>query len=493
MIGMIKERIWNLLKEKEISLAMIYDKDGKILWHKGRHILGRDVFTGDGFCKSYIEQSLENPAIIDVDDYIKSNPRELSKSATTLLVKSIIIHPVQRGYFLYIDSGKKDHFTEKDRISFRILGELLEQIVNHIREETDASGLTGKSAAIEKIKDLLVKYSLEEDPVLLSGETGVGKNHIAALIHRYSGRKGKFVIVDTPNISGNLFESKLFGHKKGAFTDARFDKTGLVEEAADGTLFFDEVTEVPLEVQSKLLRFLDTQKYYTLGESVEKEADVRILAATNKDLKQAVADNEFRKDLYFRLNVLEIPIPPLHQRKEDIKNLVLDHQTLLRGKEIGQGFWDVVYDYPWPGNVRELLTVLKRAGIMLDSPITGEKISPFIYGGDKNGNGNNGNNSSIDKSESETHKEIKHEDAPSDAPLESVLQALEKGENFWQSIWKPFIARDLDRNTVKRILKHFYTASSFSFKKMIKRLNLEESDYQRFMSALYKYKIDPRK
>jgi len=484
MFEVIKDKIWNLLKEKEISLAMIYDKEGKILWHKGREIQGKDVFAGYGFCKSYIKESLKIPARIDVEDYIKSNSEELSESAEALMVKSIIIHPFNRKFFLYIDSGKKKFFTEKDRISFRILGEILEQVILQIEDEAVGYGLTGKSKAIERIRDLVVRYSLEEEPVLLSGETGVGKNHIAGLIHRYSGRKGKFVIVDTPNISDNLFESKLFGHKKGAFTDAKFDKTGLVEEAANGTLFFDEITEVPQDVQAKLLRFIDTQKYYTLGESTEKEADVRIIAATNKDLQQAVEDNEFRKDLYYRLNVLEIQVPPLHERKEDIKKLVLENQILLRGKEIGEGFWEVVYHYHWPGNVRELLNILKRAGIMLENPITGEKISsiinmnsndkknPFkkyIYG-DGHGNGNR------------TLKEIRE-----------TLRRSKNGEGFWELIWRPFIDRDLDRNTVKHILKTFYTENSHSFKKMTRYLNVHESDYKKFMSLIYKYKIDPRK
>lgn len=473
MIEAIKNKIWNILKEKEISLAMIYDKEGKILWHKGRRIIGKDVYRGSGFCKSYINQSLENPGSIDVEDYIGSNPQELSGSAEALLVKSIIIHPIGRRLFLYVDSGKKEFFTEKDRNSFRILGELLEQIIIRIQEEDNIYGITGKSKTIERIRELVVKYSLEEEPVLLSGDTGVGKNHIAALIHRYSGRKGKFVIVDTPNISDNLFESKLFGHKKGAFTDAKFDKTGLVEEAANGTLFFDEVTEVPMEVQAKLLRFIDTQKYYTLGESIEKEADVRLIAATNKELQKAVEDKEFRKDLYYRLNVLEIQVPPLHERKEDIKNLILENQILLREKEIGPGFWDVVYNYKWPGNVRELLNILKRAGIMLESPITGEKISSLL---------------TIDEKKSPFGKQ-----ANASGKLEETREKIESGENFWEVIWKPFIDRELDRNTVKSILKSFYMESSHSFKKMTKYLNVDESDYKKFMSLLYKYRIDPRK
>lgn len=473
MIEALKNKIWNILKEKEISLAMIYDQDGKILWHKGRNIIGKNVKTGSGFCKSYINQSLENHGSIDIEDYIGSNPQELSGSAEVLLVKSIIIHPIGRRLFLYVDSGKKEFFTEKDRNSFKILGELLEQMIIHIQEEADIYGITGKSKAVEKIRELVVKYSLEEEPVLISGETGVGKNHIAALIHRYSGRKGKFVIVDTPNISDNLFESKLFGHKKGAFTDAKFDKTGLVEEAVNGTLFFDEITEVPMEVQAKLLRFIDTQKYYTLGESTEKEADVRLIAATNKDLHKAVENKEFRKDLYYRLNVLEIQVPPLHERKEDIKNLILENQILLREKGIGLGFWDVVYNYKWPGNVRELLNILKRAGIMLESPITGEKIASLL---------------TIDEKKSPFGKQLN-----GSGKLEEIREKIESGENFWKVIWEPFIDRELDRNTVKRILKSFYTESSHSFKKMTAYLNVAESDYKKFMSLLYKYRIDPRK
>lgn len=472
MFELIKDKIWNLLKEKEISLAMIYDDKGKILWHRGREIEGKDVYTGRGFCKSYIEESLKDPGNIAIEDCIKSDSETLSESAKVLLVKSIIIHPIGRWFFLYIDSGKKEFFSEKDKIAFKILGELLEQVALQVREEADLCGLTGTSQAIEGIRDLVVKYAMEEDPVLLTGETGVGKNHIAGLIHRFSGRKGKFVIVDTPNIDVNLFESKLFGHKKGAFTDARFDKTGLVEEAAKGTLFFDEITEVPMDIQAKLLRFIDTRKFYVLGESTEKEADVRIIAASNKNLLKAVEDKEFRQDLYYRLNVLEIDVPPLRQRKEDIKKMVLGNQILLRGKEIGEGFWEAVCNYHWPGNVRELINILKRAGITLDAPITGEKISTILNG---------------------IKKEYPDKKENSGVPLNETRERLMAGENFWELVWKPFIARDFDRETVRGVLREFYAESGNSFKEMIKHLNMAEGDYQKFMSYIYKYDIDPRK
>ena len=473
MIEMIKNKIWNLLKEKEISLAMIYDHEGKILWHKGRRILGADVKNGGGFCKSYIEQSLRNPVLIDVEDYIGSVPDELSGSAEALLIKSVIIYPLRDNYFLYIDSGKKEVFSEKDRYSFKILGELLEQVIGRIREETGSSGISGASGEVARLRDQVVKYSLEEEPVLLTGETGVGKNHIAALIHRYSGRTGKFIIVDTPNISDNLFESKLFGHKKGAFTDAAYDKTGLVEEAANGTLFFDEITEVPMDVQAKLLRFMDTKKYYVLGESREKAVDVRIIAATNRNLHQAVESKEFREDLYYRLNVLAIEIQPLRKRTEDIHSLVRENQILLRGKEIGPGFLEALAAYPWPGNVRELLNILKRAGIMLESPLTGEKIS-ILFGG-------------------ETSTGPAAKQPGNDTEPVEIREKITSGQNFWEAVWKPFIARELDRKTVKGVLAGFYAENACNFKKVTKALNIDDRDYKNFMSLLYKYKIDPRK
>jgi len=472
MFEVIKEKIWNLLKEKEISLAMIYDEKGQILWHRGRTIEGKNVFTGRGFCKSYINESLKNHDSIYANDYIKSESETLSASAKLLLVKSIIIHPIGKWLFLYLDSGKKDYFTEKDKIAFKILGELLEQIIINAREETGNKGLIGTSQALEKIRDLVLKYAIEEDPVLLTGETGVGKNHIAGLIHHLSGRKGKFVIVDTPNIDANLFESKLFGHIKGAFTDARFDKTGLVEEAEKGTLFFDEITEVPMDIQAKLLRFIDTLKFYVLGESKEKDADVRIIAASNKNLLDAVENKEFREDLYYRLNVLEIPIPPLRQRKEDIKKLVLENQTLLRGKDIGDSFWDITCNYDWPGNVRELLNILKRAGIMLESPITGEKINSILTG-----------------TKQAPLEKKKHDDSL----LTGIRDRLNNGDTFWTLIWQPFLNRDFDRETVRTILKEFFLESSNSFKEMIGRLNVNPDDYRKFMSYIYKYNIDPRK
>jgi transcriptional regulator with GAF, ATPase, and Fis domain len=168
----------------------------------------------------------------------------------------------------------------------------------------------------------------------------------------------------------------------------------------------------------------------------------------------------------------------LHERKEDIKGLVLENQPLLRGKQIGKGFWDVVCNYHWPGNVRELLNILKRAGIMLEGPITGEKMTTLLdNNGKKNGWKTNGNG----------HGDL-------DSALKEIRKKLKtNGGSFWQLIWKPFIDRDFDRRTVKGILKFFYIESSYNFRKMTRCLNVDESEYPKLMSLIYKYRIDPRK
>ncbi|UCH96068.1 MAG: sigma 54-interacting transcriptional regulator, partial [Candidatus Aminicenantes bacterium] len=191
--------------------------------------------------------------------------------------------------------------------------------------------------------------------------------------------------------------------------------------------------------------------------------------ATNRDLKEAIRTNQFREDLYFRLHVLEIEIPPLRKRKQDIRDLVLEHRELLKGKEIGPGFWEAVFAHDWPGNTRELITVLTRAGIHAAGPITGQDIQGVM-------------NSSY-------YKKIS---AEKDDKTAQIRMHINEGKNFWQLVWRPFIDRDLDRKAVKTILKEFYQENSRSFKKMIGSLNIDEKDYQKFMSLLYQYKIDPR-
>jgi transcriptional regulator with PAS, ATPase and Fis domain len=471
MLEIIKTKIWEILKEKEVSLAMVYDRNGRILWHKGREITGQTIYDGAGFSKSYIKKSLGSDKVIEKENVVIISSQELlPESAFRLVIKGILIHPLENDLFLYVDSGKKESFNACERDMFKMLGDILAQMIRQLKkQQEDAGGIAGCSAAIENVKKLVLNYAIVEEPILLKGETGVGKNHIAEQIHRYSGRQGKYVVVHTPSINESLLESEIFGHRKGAFTDAKFDQKGLVDEAYRGTLFFDEISEIPLSFQAKLLRFIETKKYRILGVSTEREADVRIVTATNKDLLKAIEQGEFREDLYFRLQVLEIDIPPLRQRKEDIKALVLENQKYLKNKVLGDRFWEVILNYNWPGNVRELITVLKRAGIMLNEPITGDDIQAIISQG-------------IYK---KSFEEVTDK-------LELAWEELKTGKSFWDVLWREFINREVDRYFVKQVLKKAYMISSNNFKKMIEVLNVKEKDYQTFMSLMYKYKIDPR-
>jgi transcriptional regulator with PAS, ATPase and Fis domain len=474
MLELIKRKIWDLLKEKDVSLVMIYDHKGDILWHKGRKIKGGNVHKGEGFSKTFIRKTLNHPEPFEREYVvIDSSLYGLPASASKLLVKNLIIQPLANGnpYFLYVDSGSKSAFSETDREIFKCLGEVLAEMLRLIRLKSgsETGGITGNSKMMEQVKEKLLKYSLEEKPVLLLGETGVGKSHVAELLHRYSGRKGKFVTLHTPGIPDNLFESELFGYKKGAFTGAGADKKGLVDEAAGGTLFFDEISEVPVSFQAKLLRFIENRKYLVLGESVERTADVRIAAATNRNLHQAIKNKEFREDLYYRLHILEIDIPPLRERKEDIKALVMGKKELLKGKQMGSGFWETLYDHDWPGNVRELLTVLTRAGIQCEHTVSGTDLRDIIHQG--------------------PHKNpvTGHGDKAA-----RIREDIEAGKEFWDAAWQPFINREIDRDTIKGILKTAYEDAKHSFKRMIKILNMDKKDYHSFMSLMRKYKIDPR-
>ena len=470
MIESIKTRLWNLLKEKEVSLAMLYDKDGRILWHRGRKIKGKTITEGEGFSKSCIENTLHSRDPVEQKDVIISlSGNGLPLSARILYVKSLLIQPVTSNIFLYVDSGIKESFSQSDCDVFKVMGHLLGEMIEQIKQnQRETGGISGSSRMVETIREQVVRYSLEEEPVLLIGETGVGKNHVAELIHRFSGRKGPFVVINTPSIPETLFESELFGHRKGAFTGASENKWGLVREAEGGTLFFDEIAEIPTTFQAKLLQLIDTKKYRTLGDPREKTADVRIVAAGNRDLKEEIELKRFRQDLYFRLNVLPIKIPPLRERKEDIREIVAAYGDHLRGKEVGSGFWEAMLAYDWPGNVREVIHVLKRAGIQLPGPKIDREIESIIK---------------ADKAGTDQYVSF----------IDDLRMSVSSGQSFWETAWKQFLNRDISRREMMAFLDSYYVESEKNLKTMSQHLNIEEKDYPRFISALHKYAIHPGK
>ncbi|MBN2143886.1 MAG: sigma-54-dependent Fis family transcriptional regulator [Candidatus Aureabacteria bacterium] len=460
MIEDIKNKLWSLLEDKSVSLAMIYSRDGEILWHRGRRIVGRNVAEGQNFCKSFVQVSMTESQRIHKDNVGMLLVGDgLSESAQRLMIKSILILPVDDDFFLYVDSGVKVHFSEAEQAQFQVLADLMQTSAQKIRRsEGCAGGVCGESEAIQRIKNLMLKFAIEEECVLLLGETGAGKSFIAEKIHEYSGRGGRFVVADTTVINENLFESIVFGHKKGAFTSATEDRRGLVDEAAGGTLFFDEVAEVPLSFQVKLLRFMETKKYRVLGDTREKEADVRIIAATNRNLPELIREKQFREDLYYRLNILEIAIPPLRERLGDIESLVRENLRFLKGKETGEGFWETMLNHSWPGNVRELFTVMKRLGILCESPIRGEDVMRIL-----------------------SDKGADRDTTAVCSRTDEIWLRMKSGENFWTAVKEPFLDRHLNRVEVKAILERALILAGGKYVDTLPLFNLDKSEYKPFM------------
>ena len=228
--------------------------------------------------------------------------------------------------------------------------------------------IIGSSPAMQEIFATIMRVAPTRATVLLAGESGVGKDMIARAIHQHSPRKDRpFVKINCTAIPENLMESELFGYEKGAFTGANISKPGKFEQANTGTVMLDEIGDVPASVQVKLLRILQEREFERLGSNKTQQTDVRVIAATNVDLRAALEQGTFREDLYYRLNVVPMNIPPLRERKEDIPYLV-DHFVKKFGGEISEGALERLVSYHWPGNVRELENVIERSILLAKGP-----------------------------------------------------------------------------------------------------------------------------
>jgi two-component system response regulator AtoC len=248
---------------------------------------------------------------------------------------------------------------------------------DEIRKEHRFEDILAKSPRMQEIFRTITKIAEYKTTVLVTGESGVGKELVARAIHRRSTRRGgPFVAVNCGAIPENLLESELFGHKKGAFTDAVHDRRGLFEEATEGTLFLDEIGELPLGLQVKLLRVLEDEKIRRVGDTRDTQVDVRIITATHRDLHAETKAGRFREDLFYRLNVLPIHCPPLRERRDDIP-LLIDHFVAKNNTRLGTSIRGLdtetrrlLYEYSWPGNVRELENTIERAMVLSE----GEQI-----------------------------------------------------------------------------------------------------------------------
>jgi DNA-binding NtrC family response regulator len=252
-----------------------------------------------------------------------------------------------------------------------------------LRDQARFTEIVGKSPRMQQVFNLITQAAPSRSTILVVGESGTGKELVAKAIHTNSARADKaFIVVNSGSLPHDLLESNLFGHVKGAFTGAVYSKKGLFELADKGTLFFDEIGNIPLETQAKLLRVMQEREFMRLGGVDTIKVDVRIVAATNIDLRRAVDEGRFREDLYYRLNVIAIQLPPLRQRKEDIPALVahfVDKYAQENGKEVSGVTPDALQallDYDWPGNVRELENVIERGVVLTTVETIGRELIP---------------------------------------------------------------------------------------------------------------------
>jgi DNA-binding NtrC family response regulator len=259
-----------------------------------------------------------------------------------------------------------------------------------IAKEHDFSTIIGESAAIKTILSEVRKVTDTRSNVLLLGETGTGKELFARVIHHNSSRRDMpFVPINCSAIPENLLETELFGHVRGAFTGAVASKKGLLEEADGGTVFLDEIGDMSLPLQAKLLRVIEDQVIRPVGSTKGMKVEIRFVSATNRDLRAAVREGSFREDLYYRINVITLQIPPLRDRKDDIRNLVKHylnkyvHEMGKQVKDIAPQALEVMANYPWPGNVRELQNVVERAILIAEGDtITLECLPEGVRAGD---------------------------------------------------------------------------------------------------------------
>jgi len=297
---------------------------------------------------------------------------------------SLVIEAMKAGAYDFVRKPM-DELELDTTLANALKSHRLSRKVHAIRatdEPVTLNQIVGKSPTITRLLKTIGSVAASDASVLITGESGTGKEVVARAIHHHSEREGLFLPVNCSAIVENLLESELFGHEKGAFTGADRRKPGKFELAADGTLFLDEVGELPLNLQAKLLRVLQEGTFERVGGTETLRTGARIIAATNRDLSAMVREGAFREDLFYRLNVVNIELPPLRERKEDLPLLIehllqkINQRLHTRTRKISEAAWRLLNSYDWPGNVRELENVLTRAAVLCRD----DTITPDLLG-----------------------------------------------------------------------------------------------------------------
>jgi DNA-binding NtrC family response regulator len=350
-----------------------------------------DVLSGEGFSVLTMGESLEASKILKKEEFdviitdlkmkglkgfdLLEEAKKVAPLTPVIIVTAFgtiesAIKAMKMGAYDYITKPfQMDEMvlTVKKALENRLLKKEIVRLKKEVESRYHFHQLIGKSGAMQRIYDLIERIRDSSNNVLITGESGTGKELVAKAIH-YSGlrKEGPFFAVNCAAIPETLLESELFGYKRGAFTDAKTDKKGLIFEAKGGTLFLDEITEMPPILQAKLLRVIEERKVRPLGDTNAYPIDVRIISASNRDMKEMIHQGRFREDLYYRLKVIDIELPPLRERREDIP-LLVQYFINRFGKEprkisgVAEEAMKILINYFWPGNVRELENVIQRA------------------------------------------------------------------------------------------------------------------------------------
>ncbi len=339
-----------------------------------------------------IVTDLRMPGMSGVELVKRLQPRRLRTQiimATAYASVSTAVEAMRYGAFDYIEKPFDADVLE------RLVGDAVRRArfiagerIDHTDDPARPPVMIGESEPMQTLRRRLAQVAPTPETVLICGESGTGKELVARTIHAMSGRAGgPFVSLNCPVLSAHLMESELFGHEKGAFTGAESSRVGRFELADGGSILLDEITEIELPLQAKLLRVLQEKSFERVGSSETKHVDVRVLATTNRNLEEEVEAGRFRQDLYYRLAVLPLVVPPLRERKEDIPLLVdhfLDRSAARLGKrvELDDGALALLMEYDWPGNVRELENIVTRAAVMsTDDSIGADQLARWLRPG----------------------------------------------------------------------------------------------------------------
>jgi transcriptional regulator with PAS, ATPase and Fis domain len=333
----------------------------------------------------------------------------------------------------------------------------------------DAPLIVGRSDTILAICALAERVAAGDAKVLITGESGVGKDLVARLIHSRSSRANQpYVAVNCAGVPETLLESQLFGHVKGAFTDAFRDKAGVLQQAHSGTIFLDEVAEMSLRMQALFLRFLENGEIQPVGsETLRTLVDVRVIAATNKDIPGEVAAGRFREDLMYRLDVVHIRVPPLRERAEDVRALIEHHLSNAKRRiQLTEEALHALERYRWPGNVRELQNVMERLIWTSANEVVGlEDLPARLLPG---------------RSETVLHKRERRRQRADD-----LFKALTEGSySFWEHVHPLFLDRDLTRNDLRELVRRGLAATRGNYQAVVRLFGMPDTDYKRFLNFL---------